>query len=256
MNVAKIRIIVKSFVKIDTLPYTILKNIYYVIKIALDFLLLKISNPNAKWIYSYGNKKAKLSHSQYGQDLYILDKIGKDKSYVEVGANHPVRLNNTFLLESNGWSGVSIDPLNKYLNEWIEIREQPLINCAIGSIKISRVFVEFFGEDSWYDMMSGFKEFVREEDLLTFKSKEYNVEVLPLNEVIPFDSFELLLIDTEGAEMEVLKGIDLQVYKPKHVMLENAAEIGGGRILRTYMYEQGYKLIARIGCADDFFELK
>ena len=252
MDLLDIKVFVKSRLKFGSILYRFLKHIYYAVKILMDFILCKAKHPNAVWNYHY--KNIERSYSQYGQDVYLLDLIGPNKRYVEVGANHPIRLSNSYLLEKNGWEGVSIDPLKKYINVWKEERGQPFINYAIGKEITVRNFVEFYGKESWYDMMSGFEDFIRPEDLVSFDSKVYEVKVVPLDSIIPFDSFELLLVDTEGAEMEVLEGIDLEKYKPKYVMLENAAAIGGLQSLRESMSVRGYNLIARIGCADDLYE--
>jgi len=237
----------------DSSLYKFIKYFYYLFKLFVDLLFFKFKYPKAKWINSY--KGIGQSYSQYGQDIYILERIGCNGIYVEVGANHPVRLNNSYLLEKNGWIGLSIDPLNKYSEEWAVKRNQPFMNNAIGSIGGVKTFVEFNGDEAWFDMMSGFEEFIRDEDLITFESKKYEVKVVTLDQIISWNTFDLLLIDVEGAEMEVLKGINLQKYKPKYIMLENTAGVGGGSLLREYMYCNGYKLIARLGCADDYFEM-
>ena len=140
------------------------------------------------------------------------------------------------------------------MKEWLQLRKQPFVNLAIGEIDTVFQFVEFSGSESWYDMMSGFKQYVRPEDLVTFSSIEYEVQVKTLDKVIPFDVFDVLLIDVEGAEMQVLKGLDLSKHRPMYVLLENANFIGGDNKLRKYMYKKGYNLIARLGCTDDVFE--
>lgn len=48
------------------------------------------------------------SYSQSYQDLFALETC-KSKSYIEIGAYHPKISNNTFLLESLGWKGFSIE---------------------------------------------------------------------------------------------------------------------------------------------------
>ena len=238
----------------DTRFYKTIKVIYYAVKIMADFIIFKLQNPTAKWFYIYkGNVE---SNSQYGQDAYILNHLGTARKYVEVGGNHPVRLSNSFLLEKNDWRDISIDPLNKYVDEWVKYRKNEFMNYAIGATECKKVFVEFCGDEPWYDMMSGFKEFVRDEDLITFQFKEYEVDVTTLENIICFNTFDLLLVDVEGAEMEVLQGINLNKYKPSYVMLENASVIGGSNILRQYMLSNGYRLKARIGCADDVYEIK
>ena len=56
-------------------------------------------------------KRDKKSFSQFGEDLFIADffsnqRVGK---YVDLGAFHPMRLSNTYLLFKKGWSGTNID---------------------------------------------------------------------------------------------------------------------------------------------------
>ena len=249
----KLKLIVKRNVAFDSNAYIVLKKIWIASKNVVDFFFFKVKYPNAKWyskFYSSGH-----SWSQYGQDQLILSLFNDDELfYVEIGANHPTRLNNSFLLEKNGWRGVSIDPLKKYIDEWCEVRLQPFVNVAIGRMSETRTFVEFSGVEDWIDMMSGFEEFIREEDYLTFESESYPIEVKRLEEVIEVDKIDLLLMDVEGAEMEILSGIDFDRLNPSYILIENASEIGGGLEVRRELERKSYRLIARIGCADDLFE--
>lgn len=67
-----------------------------------------------------------LSYSQAGQDLFVLDHIKKG-FYIEIGASHPVNINNTYLLEQNGWEGISIDIEDISQQEWLKVRKNPLV---------------------------------------------------------------------------------------------------------------------------------
>ena len=51
------------------------------------------------------------SFSQHGEDTFIHEGFGRKKGdfYVDVGAYHPIRLSNTFLLYKNGWRGVTAE---------------------------------------------------------------------------------------------------------------------------------------------------
>jgi len=66
-------------------------------------------------------------YSQAGQDKFVLDRIGKNGTYLEIGSAFPIAFNNTYLLEQNGWGGISIDFDAKYLSEWEACRKNPLI---------------------------------------------------------------------------------------------------------------------------------
>lgn len=66
-------------------------------------------------------------YSQAGQDKFVLDIIGTKGTYLEIGASHPVYINNTYLLELNGWTGLSIDIDDSNKVAWYECRNNPLI---------------------------------------------------------------------------------------------------------------------------------
>jgi len=46
--------------------------------------------------------------SQLKQDIFALNNA-VNKTYIEIGASHPRKINNTFLLEQHGWKGFSIE---------------------------------------------------------------------------------------------------------------------------------------------------
>ncbi len=55
------------------------------------------------------------SFSQFGEDALVWERFGRkpDGFFVEVGANHPTELSNTWFLEQRGWSGILIEPLTE-----------------------------------------------------------------------------------------------------------------------------------------------
>lgn len=59
------------------------------------------------------------SNSQAGQDLWVMLLFQKQYkgTFLDIGCNQPKKINNTWLLEKNGWSGNSIDILD-YSEQW------------------------------------------------------------------------------------------------------------------------------------------
>lgn len=58
------------------------------------------------------------SEAQAAQDLFALD-VCTLKSYIEIGGNHPRRINNTFNLDFNhGWKGFSVELIEKWSGAW------------------------------------------------------------------------------------------------------------------------------------------
>ena len=58
------------------------------------------------------------SYSQCGQDLFVTSLLkGGDKKFLDLGCYLPKKINNTYLLELNGWEGMSVDIID-YSEEW------------------------------------------------------------------------------------------------------------------------------------------
>lgn len=66
------------------------------------------------------------------------------------------------------------------------------------------------------------------------------------------DRFELLSIDVEGVDLEVLKGLDLKIYQPKVICIENWSALTSIDAVLTsethqYLINQNYQLVALTG---------
>lgn len=73
-------------------------------------------------------------YSQAGQDRFVYGLLygilgKKDKGYyLEIGADDPVIINNTYFFEKNcQWKGVSIDISNEHEKKWPTVRKNPLL---------------------------------------------------------------------------------------------------------------------------------
>ena len=196
-------------------------------------------------------------YSQYGQDNYLWNEIFKRKPtgfYVDIGGNHPIINSNSYFFERRGWRGMAFDPLARAAGQWGKERSAVFHHAAISETAETRDFIEIKESQGWEHALSGFKGFVRDEDMQLYGYLEYPVRAAPLGEfVTPGTHIDLIMIDVEGAEEIVLRGIDLAALKPDYVMIENVSEVGGAEAIRRQTIDQGYDLIARIGAADDLF---
>jgi hypothetical protein len=57
--------------------------------------------------------------SQVHQDIFAF-KTAKHNTYIEIGAAGPIKYNNTYLLEKNGWNGFSIELNSTRVDQWSE----------------------------------------------------------------------------------------------------------------------------------------
>ena len=85
-------------------------------------------------------KYKKKSFSQLGEDLiinYVFNGLGIfNIKYLDIGANHPIEINNTYLFYLNDASGVLIEPDPYYINELKNTRPNDLVlNIGLGKEK-------------------------------------------------------------------------------------------------------------------------
>jgi hypothetical protein len=70
------------------------------------------------------------TQSQASQDIFVHAVMRKKtgvKTYLEVGAAMPTVINNTHMLESDGWRGLSIDIDANYGPQYVEERRNPFL---------------------------------------------------------------------------------------------------------------------------------
>lgn len=97
------------------------------------------------------------SYSQIKQDLWVESQIINHSTpgfFVDFGAAHPTRLNNTYLFETKyNWKGLSYDigppyahgcsnmTMTEYVNFWNSLRNTPIVVADVLSIDIKESFV-------------------------------------------------------------------------------------------------------------------
>lgn len=85
------------------------------------------------------------SYSECGQDLFVINLLNiKNGKFLDLGCNLPIKINNTYLLELNGWDGVSVDIID-YSNEWGS-RKSKFINEDCFKIDFNDFLPKFYDE--------------------------------------------------------------------------------------------------------------
>jgi hypothetical protein len=93
------------------------------------------------------------TYSQCAQDLFVLNLLGKGGTYLDLGCYLPKKINNTYLLEENGWTGISLD-IENYSKEW-EVRKNRFIQADCLSLDYKVFLKEEFGDsESVIDYLS------------------------------------------------------------------------------------------------------
>ena len=173
-------------------------------------------------IFNRKIKYKKISYSLNAVDL-IIDYIFKDKyigTYVDVGAQHPISNNNTYLLFKRGWSGINIDLDRKNIDLFNLSRPNDInLNYAI-SDKEGETDFYFYHESSPINTLNKKVKEYQKAKISEIKK----INTFTLNNVfkkINFDKdIDYLNIDVEGYEDKVLSGFDINKYKPSVVSVE------------------------------------
>lgn len=187
------------------------------------------------------------SYSHPGEDLFLAKQFPRDYIgfYIDVGSNDPKRKNNTYYFYKKGWSGITIEPDSLCFSKNLIYRPND-INLNIGVSDSS-------GNLDFYSFFPSLLNTFSKEDADVYVSQGYKLEkilkikVKKLYEVIKENvpqnlKIDILSIDTEGYDLKVLKGTNLQKIKPSFICVELLKDSISGEI-DIFLRENKYKLI-------------
>lgn len=184
------------------------------------------------------------SFAQHGEDLLIWDYFGgkRDGFFIEVGANHPTKLSQTWLLEQRGWRGMLVEPLPQCCDQLREVRRGSIVCEAAAAAPEQTGEADFHVAKS--DVFSRFGE-LEDSGLSagTIKVKVRTLESLCVEHQAP--AIDFLSIDVEGIEISVLRGFDIAQRQPRLVVLEDHLDTIDQWL---FMRRAGYRLVKRTGC--------
>lgn len=150
-------------------------------------------------------------------DLLLFNNYLKKENgiFIELGANDGEFQSNTCFLEKyHNWTGLLIEPSPSAFSKCVINRPNSIcINCACVSNDYKDEYVE---GDFNGDPMSSING-NRINQNIKIKVRCYTLEKL-LNDNFPNKEIDFLSLDTEGYELEILKG--LGKYKPKFILVE------------------------------------
>ena len=166
-------------------------------------------------------------------DLY-MEHVGykTDGRFVEVGAFNCINWSNTLCLVIAGWSGIAIEPQPGPFSECVELhKDNPRIileNCCIGR-ENGKTKLYLGGSNSTivpetvdiYNSIGQFK--ISGLD----KNKFIECNLFTLDFILDKHNwqprFDVLVVDVEGAELDVLFGFALGKWLPKMAIIETHA---------------------------------
>ena len=161
----------------------------------------------------------KKSYSFGGCDL-LIDYIFKSKKkgfYLDLGCQHPVSNNNTYLLYKRGWNGINIDLDPKNIRLFNLERPDEINICKCVSSDNSKKDLFFFHPGSPINSLE--KKTTKDKSNFSLKKiKTFTLNsILEDHKIRDIDYFNL---DVEGHEIDILKNFDIKYYKPKVISVE------------------------------------
>ena len=164
----------------------------------------------------YSTKK---SYSFGGCDLLIdyIFKSQKKGFYLDVGCQHPISNNNTYLLYKRGWSGINIDLDPKNIRLFDLDRPDEINICKCVSSDNSKKDLFFFHSGSPINSLE--KKTIKDKTNFSLKK----IETFTLNSILKdykIKEIDYFNIDVEGHEIDILKNFDIKYYKPKVISVE------------------------------------
>jgi len=147
-------------------------------------------------------------YSQSGQDIFVSQLLNKENgTFLDIGAGHPITINNTYLLETKyNWKGSSIDMNSEYIQLWKDNRSNPF-TCS---------------------------------DALTLNYEEFMKENFKDNVI------DYLSLDIDNKYVDVLTSIPFDKYKFRVITIEHDYYIHGDVFRkgeREFLQKRGYYLL-------------
>jgi FkbM family methyltransferase len=171
----------------------------------------------------------KVSYSQCGEDLivdFLLTLLGiKNPTYLDIGAHHPYWLNNTYLFYKRGLTGINIEPDPTLFKTLAKKRPRDInINKGVGFCKENNM-------GDFYIMSSrALNTFSKGEAERMSKSGTYKIvekkqiELININDILSKyfsnKALDFLSLDVEGLDLNILKSMDFEKYKPNIICVE------------------------------------
>lgn len=171
---------------------------------------------------------------------------------VEVGAANGIKGSNTLYFEQQGWRALCIEPNPKQYESIEKHRKHYLFSAVADKPGVLDLTVFDVGEEHIMSSLTSLKPDQRLVDAhahIINDSYKVKVNVATLTQLLELVNYptniDFISIDTEGTELDVLKGFDFDKYNVKLFVIENNYEDSDIDIFmntKGYIKTQRYKI--------------
>ena len=167
-----------------------------------------------------------LSYAQRLED-YHLELVFADLQngfYVDVGGGHPVADNVTFWFYLKGWSGLVIEPQQRLAEMYAFVRPRDTTLCSL--VGRQQGEVDFHVVDRLHGFSTTVESNAKAASSFGAAYQTRRMPVATLATLVAehrVTEIDLLKVDVEGAETDVLAGVDWSRARPRVVVVEAVA---------------------------------
>ena len=173
------------------------------------------------FLKSFTHKR--ISYSYGGIDSLILNifKNQKNGFYLDIGCGHPIKNNNTYLLNKKGWSGINIDLDKENIDLFNSYRKKDVNLATAVSDKEGETDLYFYHNKSSLNTISKENaDFQKAKVSAIKKIKTQTINKIIENSPFKDRKIDFLSLDVEGSELAILKNFDFTKYSPKVIVVE------------------------------------
>jgi FkbM family methyltransferase len=166
--------------------------------------------------------------------------------FFDVGAFDPIKISNSYHFEKNGWRTFCFEANTSLIPE-LKLHRENVYNYAIAECDKDSVTFNVVISGGWAAGFSAINidpryiekwgDGISSQSTITVPQKSLNS--LLLEEIKDVEHIDILSIDVEGGELNVLKGLDIEKYKPTIILVEDVFD---DRELIDYILDHGYIL--------------
>ena len=215
------------------------------------------------------------SYSQFGEDL-IINKLFteiplKTISYLDIGANNPKYISNTYFFYERGFTGVLVEPNARLCQRLKQVRPRDqVLNVGVGLAE-NVTEADFYLFPAEADGLSTFSlQEAKHWEEVGLNGRKYKVEavlkmpLISLNHIIEryfTECPDFVSLDVEGWDLKILQTFDFAKYSPAVFCVETLAYREDGTTYRVtelndLFASKGYFSFAQTTANDIFVNQK
>lgn len=193
-------------------------------------------------------------------DKKLEQYLDKDQGFfVELGANDGLKQSNSYYFERyRGWRGILVEPTPHLFLQCRDNRsKQTAVFC---NACVSFSYPDEYVKIAYADLMStalglesDFADPLAQAQHKNPATFTFGAVAVPLQQLLDMagapQTIDLLSLDVEGAELEVLKGINHEAYRFRYLCIESRSP----EKLKEYLRGAGYRFVALLSHHDYLF---